>query len=268
MRRKNSWCVGIVSVLVFTLVVVSCISVSALRINEINPQGKEYVEIYNDLGEINLDEWFIKDPSDNEPDKITCQDIPDCSLITNAEYFMIIGRSTNIREITAEEIIYFFADDQKIGNGLNDGGDEITFYKSGFESWYKYDNSEADKSWQFCNSGWILDTPSPGKKNNCQETIQQNEENEYENKTKDETVEKKSYHESSETIYVTQNKTNEQDSGTRSTEDNETEMIYINQPGSTILYESKTENIKKLSILLLGLLGAVAAVILLKWKMR
>lgn len=274
MWRKNSRYLGVIA-LVLILVSINCISVKALRINEINAMGKEYVEIYNDMGEINLDEWFIKDSSTNAPDEIICTDIPNCFLNTSAKYFLILGRSTNIREITQEEVVYFYTDDQKIGNGLNDGGDDISFYKNGFESWYKYEKAETNKSRQFCESGWILEPPTPGKENSCQEEQGSQEEDNQEETSKNESEEivkeKESSSHSTETIYVTGNVVGDNVEQEQSNElVNETkEVIYLNNKNvDNVIYESKTEKIKKLSIVLLGLLGIITAFVLIRWKVR
>src|SRR3989344_1337421 len=274
MWRKNSGRVGVIALVLLFLILVftSCISVQALRINEINALGKEYVEIYNDDGEINLDEWFIKDSSTNAPDEIICTDIPNCYLNTSAKYFLILGRSTNIREITQEEVVYFYTDDQRIGNGLNDGGDDISFYKNGFESWHKYDKAEINKSWQFCDSGWVLEALTPSKENNCEEEQTSEDEEEQEeagqNESEEIVKEKETSSHSSENIYVYSSVIESEDKEQINEEVNETEeVIYIgNKNIDGVIYESKTEKIKKLSIVLLGLLGIIAAFVMLKWK--
>lgn len=141
--------------------------VYGIHINEVSPRGPEFVEVYNINNEIiNLSEWYIKDAS-NSTDNIVCENIPNCSLIINFTYFIIIGNNTLISEITAQPINYFYVDDSTVADNLNDGGDNITFFNSTYSSSFYYNYSEANKSWQFYNETWQLYIPTPGTENTC-----------------------------------------------------------------------------------------------------
>jgi hypothetical protein len=144
-------------------------SVSAIKINEIKPRGAEFIEIYNPETEmVNLSLWTIKDNSTDKPDTITCP-VENCSLETNAEYFLILGRNTKIENITSENTLYFYVDDQKIGDGLNDNGDAITI-KENNESLDSYAYgiiSNISFSFQYLDSNWCEGIPTPGKTNKC-----------------------------------------------------------------------------------------------------
>jgi hypothetical protein len=156
--------------LVLLIVLIALVSLASgnLLINEINPRAPEFVEIYNPNNLlINLSEWNIKDNSTDLPDNITCHTIDNCSLITNATYFLIIGRTTNISEITHENITYFYVDDSNIGNGLTDAGDNITFYNSSFSTSFWYNFSSANKSLQYCSGNLTENNPTPSYANNC-----------------------------------------------------------------------------------------------------
>lgn len=137
-----------------------------VRINEIHATTIEFVEIYNSNNEnLNLSEWKIKDEQEN--DTITCYNIPNCSLITNVSYFIIIGNNTNISNITLNEIIYFRISDNNIGNNLNDLGDNISFFNSTFSTNVSYSPDTKKLSWQYCPGIWLERNPTPGFLNNC-----------------------------------------------------------------------------------------------------
>jgi len=145
------------------------VPIYAIRINEVSPRSPEFIEIYNENNNIiNLSEWQIKDSSTNNPDDITCYNIANCSLITNSSYFLILGRNTNITEITSQNIEYYYIDDSEIGNGLNDdNGENITFFNLTFASSFYYNSSKQNKSWQDCSGGWKTNDFTPGRESNC-----------------------------------------------------------------------------------------------------
>lgn len=148
-------------------------SVSALLINEIHPRAPEWAEIYNpENADINLSEWKIKDNSTNLPDEITCWNITGCSLITHATYFLILGRNTLISDITTQSIEYYYVDDQLIGNGLNDNGDNITIFNLTYSSSLDYNSSQANLSIARLPDGAeniiFCQNPTPSEKNDCQ----------------------------------------------------------------------------------------------------
>jgi len=99
-------------------------------------------------------------------DDITCYNTPNCTLIINFSYFIIIGRDTNISEITNNSIYYFYVDDTMIGNSLM-SNDNITFFNMSSSVSFSWNSSEVDKSWQFYNEGWQKCKPTPGQENNC-----------------------------------------------------------------------------------------------------
>lgn len=159
--------------IVFLLIITY--NAEAVIINEIMPnpidEGNEWIEIYNPENvQINLSLWGIADNA--ETDEITCYTIENCSFETNETYILIIARNANISEIINESKTYFYVDDSKIGNYLNNGGDNISIYNStelldnvsypSFEynegySWVRMDNG----SWSYC------DSPTPGLPNIC-----------------------------------------------------------------------------------------------------
>lgn len=144
----------------------------AVVINEVNPAGTEWLEIYNPANDfLDLSTWRTKDNSTNMPDDITCWTISNCNLTTNVSYFLILGRNTDISEITNQTITYFYVDDSAIGNSLTDGGDNLTFYNDNFTTSFGYNRSVFEKSWQRIPDGSDYITPcnpTPGYENNCQ----------------------------------------------------------------------------------------------------
>ena len=147
-------------------------SVSAcVVVNEVYPRDPEWVEIYNPCNmTISLSEWHISD--NQSADDITCHTIANCSLETNATYFLIIDRGTNITDVTDETIPYFFVGNERIGRGLNnDGMENVTFYNSSYASSMTYSGSADGKSWSHCPSGWIkTENVTPGSDNYCPES--------------------------------------------------------------------------------------------------
>lgn len=138
-------------------------------ISEVYPSTPEWVEIWNAGNEVvNLAYWNISDNSTEKPDTITCYAVDNCSLETNATYFLLLGRNTNISQITNESVVYFYVDDQKIGNGLTDGGDALLFYNSSYSSSMNYNSSAVGKSWAFFDGNWgLCSNPTPGGANAC-----------------------------------------------------------------------------------------------------
>ena len=145
----------------------------AIGLNEVHPRTSEWVEIFSQEF-LNLSEWRIVDNS-NQSDNITCYIIENCSLYTNASYFIIIGRNTNISSITNQTITYFYVDDQLIGNGLSDDGDFISFYNSTISVNMSYNWSFAG-SWAWNATDWIeCYNPTPGAENNCTNETEEQE---------------------------------------------------------------------------------------------
>ncbi|MBI4894860.1 MAG: hypothetical protein HY831_00030 [Candidatus Aenigmarchaeota archaeon] len=161
----------ILSLVLFLLLVTS---VNALTINEVMPRGDEWVELYNQEGYIDLGKWNISD--NYSTDQITCYNIPNCNLTTNATYFLIIGRSTNISRISNASITYFYVDDSAIGNGLNDNGDVVFISNSSSSDNFSYSSSSFNNSWSY-NGTWNLCIPTPGYKNSCSQETSTHEEN-------------------------------------------------------------------------------------------
>jgi len=117
--------------LLIILVNISFVSASVV-INEVMPQGVEWIEIYNSQNEeLNLSEWQIQD--NQATDNITCYTITNCSLLTNATSFVIIDRNINISQITNLTINYFYVDDNALGgSGLNNNGENLSFFNLKF----------------------------------------------------------------------------------------------------------------------------------------
>lgn len=155
-------------VMLFILISIMALSFinAEVIINEISIKDPEYIEFYNPTNEaINLNNYNISDA--NSIDAITCYNIPNCNLTTNSSYFLIIDRSLNIASITSENITYFYVDDNSIGNGLNDAGDNLTFFNSTWAISYNYTTSTANKTFQHCLGNWTENPPTPGMANNC-----------------------------------------------------------------------------------------------------
>ena len=155
-----------------------CSASSQIYINEVMPRGAEWVEIFNSENVLlNLSEWNISDS--NSIDTITCWTIPNCSIITNSSYFLIIGRSNNISQITNETITYYYVDDTKIGNGLNDNGDNLSFFNISYQTDMSYNSSLENFSisrFPDGNENWTFCTPTPGLRN-CNDSDEQNQSN-------------------------------------------------------------------------------------------
>ena len=146
--------------------------VSGVRVNEVSPKTPEFIEIYNEQGEIlNLSKWKIQD--NHDIDEIVCA-IENCSLVISYEYFLILGKDTDISEITSASVNYFYVDDTKIGNSLNDEGDKVIFFNSTFSTNFSWNSSSTGKSWQLCDSSWNENEPTPGSVNSCEAPSQNN----------------------------------------------------------------------------------------------
>ena len=193
-----------------SLLVCSSIAFALPILNEVNPTSPEWIEINNDdSSRLNLSEWYIRDNSTDNPDTITCYNL-NCSLITNATYFIILGRGTNISQIinisndtycinstpTDCTVGVYYTDDSKIGNGLGDSGDFVEFYTTNSTSsgnWsggvyytnMSYNLSQQNSSWSWNNNSWQLCFPTPGYQNNCSVSNEFNQTNQTYNLTLD-----------------------------------------------------------------------------------
>jgi len=165
---------------ILLLLLASALAISAATaavvMNEVMPKAPEWIEIYNPGQEtLNLSNWQIRDNSGDYPDSITCWNISNCSLVTSSEYFLILGRNAAISSITNQTASYYYVDDQAIGNGLGDSGDNISFFSSNYSASIIYGGSQANKSvsrnpdgaegLEFC-------APTPGAQNNCAQSGQ------------------------------------------------------------------------------------------------
>jgi len=156
--------------LLIILVNISFVSASVV-INEVMPQGVEWIEIYNSQNEeLNLSEWQIQD--NQATDNITCYTITNCSLLTNATSFVIIDRNINISQITNLTINYFYVDDNALGgSGLNNNGENLSFFNLNYSTNFTYSSSASERSWARAtdgNSTWTLcSNPTPAATNNC-----------------------------------------------------------------------------------------------------
>ena len=192
--------------LVFLLFLIFIPTASAsVIINEIMPQGFEWIEVYNPESlSLDLSNWTIQDESTNNPDTITCHSIENCSLITNNVYFLVLGRNTNISQITNETVDYFYVDDQKIGNGLNDDGDFILLEDS-------YNNFTINSSYYYSSQGksWAriqgnleeCATPTPGKENICESETNKADETEQQGQQEQQAEKQETDRETKETTY-------------------------------------------------------------------
>ena len=289
---KKSQAFGIkLAIFLFMCIVFLQSASASVKINEIMPYGTEWVEVYNNEKEIlDLSEWHIKDNSSNNPDTITCYQDESCSLITDAQYFLIIGRDTAITQITDKPVSYFYVDDQKIGNGLNDGGDALSFYKNGSSSLVEYSSySETDKSWGEDNGDWKACTPTPGKENDCsteeppEENITESTENETEeNAAENDTIGEDAANESSEINVVSNiDSTSENNESVQETAEKSKPVDYDSEsppsfsmskedgdsnPITGEIVSQKDEKIRKISIYLFT--GTLVAAALYLAKLR
>ena len=157
------FCIFLASIIISSLVY-------AAEFSEAKLNGEEWIEIYNNGSlEIDLSLWTIEDSSSNNPDTFTCEGITECNLTTNAEYFLILGKATAIENITSSNVVYFYTDDQKIGNGLNDGGDSLTIKENGSViltvNFSALQNTSL--SLQYNGTGWCEGEITPGAANSC-----------------------------------------------------------------------------------------------------
>jgi len=135
---------------------------SGLRINEVNPYGNEYIEIYNDGESVDLSSWKITDNS-GQTDTIKCGG----GCITNEKYFLIIGSSADLSKFSGK---VFLVDDQRIGNGLNDNGDRIEIETSEEKLSMEYGKISSGKSWNFCDGKFGDGKPTANSENECSST--------------------------------------------------------------------------------------------------
>lgn len=161
----------------FVFILLTVQEANSLIINEIYPKSPEWIELYNaENEEINISEWQIKD--NVEADKITCYTIQNCSTVTTEKYILIIGRSTNISDIKNESVKYFYVDDSRIGNSINDDGDDLTLFNGSFNNTFSFNFSLESKSWGRFPDGsehLFLMNSSPGKSNLIENTTGENQ---------------------------------------------------------------------------------------------
>jgi len=255
---------GLLVAFLFSILLLS--SVSAVQISEIKSKGIEFIEIWNeDKEQLNLSSWTIKDNSTDNPDTLKCA-IDNCSLETDAEYFLIIGKSASIENITSEDVIYFYTDDQKIGNGLNDNGD-IVIIKENNETIASSEYGAIENSnfsFQLVDNEFCEGTPTPGEANACYEEVLEPEPEEspdIENETlaeeprENETSDNEGADEEqepAEEITITTNTTPAKKTSAADSESKPEEK--------KVIYQSKNERMKDAAIYLLG--GLVIALFL------
>ncbi len=143
----------------------------AWTINEVMVSGDEWIEICNpEAAELNLSLWKIRDNSTSNPDRIICENK---SCVTNATHFLILGHNVNITTITNENVTYFYIDDKRIGNGLNNDADTINITGSNSSFIFSYNTSAEDESWSRipdCYGNFTLARPTPGFENTRNDT--------------------------------------------------------------------------------------------------
>jgi len=261
----------------FLLVLLFSISIASasVKISEVKSEGAEFVEIYNPEKElINLENWTILDNS--YPDTFTCLE-ENCSLETDAEYFIIIGRAISINNLTSKDIIYFFTDDQKIGNGLNSTG-EIIMIKNNNETLDSYEYrkiSNSSFSLQFVDDDWCEGTPTPGEKNKCAEETPPAEEPENEtvppddetlNVTGNDTeIPDESADTGNESSDIASNITTKQ-TAVKKTITTQTVNENTSSESKKVIYQSKNEKTRETAIYLLIALLVLIIIYLIKSK--
>ncbi|MEM2956028.1 MAG: hypothetical protein QW041_00410 [Candidatus Pacearchaeota archaeon] len=248
----------------FIFLIILNSSALAVSINEVKSKGIEWIEIWNkDKIMLNLSLWTIQDNSTDNPDTLKCE-IENCSLETNVEYFLILGKAVRIENITSEDVVYFYTDDQKIGNGLNDNGDIIIIKENNLTissiSYGIIENSSL--SFQLVGEELCEGVPTPGKENKCIEESTEKEikkEDSINNETTIEKIEKDAEildekddtkNESDNITRIIANQTN-----TKKTLTTQTIKENMTSENVKIIYQSKNDKIKDATIyLLMGLL--------------
>lgn len=291
MRGENRRSVEIMKlILLFSLIlIINLMSYAdAIKINEIKSKGTEWAEIYNpEKEELNLSGWTIQDNSTDHPDTLSCENISDCELTTNAEYFLILGKAVKIEDITSENIIYFYTDDQKIGNGLNDNGDIVTIKENNatIDSISYGTISNSSFSLQLVNEKWCENSPTAGENNKCKEEIIQNDSEENNSPTQ-EIITNDSDNSTENSIVMYNNGTNKSNgpaetaspaknksSAKTSPSITSSAVIDINSAADNasetpaakqVIYQSKNEEMKKASVYLLGGLLVLLVIWLIK----
>jgi len=150
------------ALLLIGVILASAYFVSGLRINEINPYGNEYIEIYNDGGSVDLSSWKISDNS-GQTDTVKCGD----GCVTSEKYFLIVGGSADLSKFSGK---VFLVDDQRIGNGLNDDGDKAGIETGGEKLSVEYGKISSGKSWNFCDGKLSEGEPTVNSENGCSVT--------------------------------------------------------------------------------------------------
>ncbi len=144
---------------------------ASIYINEVMPDPNtspydEWIEIHNPSNlSLNLSEWKLNVSGNLY--NITCQNITNCTLITNSTYFIVIWKKASISNITNNSITYY----NSSGSGnywLTNSGAEIYFFNSNYSDYMSYNSSEKGKSWNLNNSEWLKCSPTPGFENFCE----------------------------------------------------------------------------------------------------
>ncbi|MFH1307933.1 MAG: hypothetical protein ABIH72_03705 [archaeon] len=143
LRGKNTWCLGIVLILILPFI-------SAIRINEVdlNPNDNcndctEWVELYSEAN-IDLQGWKLVDKDNNTME-----------LEGSFSGYLVIEPSISLNNNNEQLFLY--------------NGTELVSQTNVISDSYN-DN----RSWQYCNGNWMLDISTRGTENLCNQ--QQNNE--------------------------------------------------------------------------------------------
>lgn len=144
-------------VLIFLGILLISFVSAEVRINEVNVEGNEWIELYNNGSDEEIINWYIADGNSNKTFSIN---------ISGNSYGLIIDDNINCSsfDIDNESCIEI----TEIGSGLNNGDDEVLLFNNSFYliDFFDY-NTSSSLSWQYCLSGWTENPSTPGTSNNC-----------------------------------------------------------------------------------------------------
>lgn len=175
MRRKNSWCLGII--LIFSFEFVS----ADIRINEVmyDPSCSytvcEWIELYNDNeSSVNMSGWILSDNKENDSLENSLGD--NNIIIPGNSFALIVDSDSRVFHNfdVGENTVWVYTTDTTIGNALTDSGDIITIYDNNLNEIdsvsYNDGDAEDGKTWALISGVWEESEPAPGRDNENNES--------------------------------------------------------------------------------------------------
>ena len=159
--------------ILFLIILLFFPQVYSLRINEImyNPiDGNEWIELYY-LGNKSFDlEGLIFEDNYGIDEIVCCEFLDECiTQIENSSFILLTDQDTTLYDENniSKEIIKLCVDDNSIGNGLGNSGDEINITQQGIQiDFLKYNYTvQKGKTISLINNSWIETISTPGEKN-------------------------------------------------------------------------------------------------------